>query len=170
MQVLLMRHGEAVDAVGTSMSDEERPLTRNGREELERACRAYATLVAPPDRLLHSPLLRACQSAELLVEALGVDASRVETNEALVPAARPNQILDALQGEVMSGTSCVALVGHEPHLGSLLGLLLTGTEHYALPLRKGMLVRVDIDAPQSLLGRLQLCLTPGDCAQLSPSV
>jgi len=167
MQILLLRHGEAADAaLGSGSADEERALTRQGRDSLRTACRCYDELVAPPERILSSPLLRARQTAEILAEACDVAADHIETTDALVPAARPTLVLDRIQGEALVGARCIAVVGHEPHLGSLLGLLLTGAEHQALPLRKGMLVRVDLEAPQTLLGRLRLCLSPEDCAAL----
>ena len=59
------------------------------------------------------------------------------------------------------------MVGHEPHLGCLLGLLLTGSERTSLPFKKGMLVGVDLDSRSSLLGRLIVAMSTRIAASLS---
>lgn len=159
MHILLLRHGIAADiGQGGTRSDEERPLTEEGNAVLERACRTYARLAGPIDRIVSSPLLRARQTADLFADALG-DAPEREVSELLTPSSRPTAVLDLLQGEAWVNVGAIALVGHEPHLGSLLGLLLTGSERYSVPLGKGMLARVRVDEPRSMLGSLELCLT-----------
>ena len=82
-------------------------------------------------RVLTSPHVRAAQSAQALKDALP-DAA-VGILGALRPGGRPQEILDAL-GE-MRGVEAAALVGHEPDLGRLAGLLAFGGD-LALPLKK----------------------------------
>ena len=159
MRIFLLRHGIAAGlSAGGPRTDNERPLTSKGVEELREACQRYALHLPTPDKIVSSPLLRARQTAEIVARAVRY-AGTLEQSPALVPGARPPSILDALQGEALSGKS-VMLVGHEPHLGGLLGLLVTGSEQVAIPLKKAMLVGVEVEAPRSMLGRLVLCLSP----------
>lgn len=158
MLVYLLRHGDAEDlGLGGARSDEERALTPVGVERLQAACRVYARAMQTVDRIVASPLQRAQQTARILAEALGHERT-LATENLLVPSARPVQALDLLQAEQSSGLAGIALVGHEPHLGNLLGLLVTGSDRASIPLKKGMLVGVDLERGHSMLGRLVLCL------------
>ena len=159
MRIFLLRHGIAARlSTGGPRTDDERPLTAEGREKMTEASNYYARHLPIPDKIISSPLLRARQTAEILsraVEYKGV----IEESPVLAPGARPASILDILQGDGLAGVGSVVLVGHEPHLGSLLGLLLTGSEQVSLPLRKGMISGVEVSEPLSMLGRLVLCLS-----------
>jgi len=171
MDILLLRHGEAADPNPSQSTDEARPLTKAGHAALKAACGTYAKLVPPPERILASPLLRASQSAQLLAEAfVAAGAEPTDLPEAcdlITPASRPTRILERLHGDALGGTRCIALVGHEPHLGNLLGLLLTGSQQYPLPFRKGMLAWVRLESAQTMLGRLRLCLDVDAAAKLT---
>ncbi len=158
MRIFLLRHGIAAGLSAGARTDNERPLTAAGVEELREACDRYALHLATPDRILSRPLLRARQTAEIVSRAVRYTGT-IEQSPALVPGARPPSILDDLQGEALTGKS-IMLVGHEPHMGSLLGLLVTGSEQVAIPLKQAMLVGVEVQAPRSMLGRLVLCLSP----------
>lgn len=157
MRILLLRHGDAADLGAGITRDAERPLTREGIQKLTAAAATYARLVETPERLLASPRRRARESAEILARATGFHG-RIESDESLHPESDPDLVLSLLHGEVQSGRGSIALVGHEPHLGALLGLLVTGIQHAAIPLKKGMLVAVDLEESTSLVGRLVLAI------------
>lgn len=156
MRVYLLRHGIAED-YSPSGTDADRSLTAEGVQRLELACNAYRRLVRPPLQILASPLRRAQETAAVLARVLG-QHQETSLTEALTPAAPVAQVLERLQRELLSGTEAIALVGHEPHLGNLLGLLLTGSERASVPLKRGMMVGLEIDAPQSMLARLTFAL------------
>jgi phosphohistidine phosphatase len=159
MLVYLLRHGDAEELGGGGpRTDEERKLTAAGVEKLRFACALYRRAIKSVDRIVSSPLVRAVESAQILAEALR-DGCQVERSELLVPSARPVRALELLQGEVAAGTGTVVLVGHEPHLGNLLGLLLTGSDRACVPLKKGMLVGVELDGDLGMHGRLLFCMT-----------
>ena len=161
MLVYLLRHGIAADlAPRGPQTDEERPLTAAGREKLTAACSTYASVATCPTRILASPLIRAQQTARVFADATGFDGE-IESEPVLVPGARPLAILDTLRAELLSGASAIALVGHEPHLGGLLGLLLTGGERISIPLRKGMLVGVQLSEHQTMIGDLKFAIGQG---------
>jgi phosphohistidine phosphatase len=135
MQLHLVRHGLAEDAAGGP--DEQRALTRKGRERFEREVAALGRVGVRFDRLYHSPMLRAVQTAELLAPLL--DGESVVTPLLAEPPGP--ELLASLQGER------VALVGHQPWLGELLSVLLVGTPEHggAFELRKGAVVWLEGD-------------------------
>ena len=152
MIVWLLRHGVAADPT-PGQADAQRPLTAEGVERLRRAGKGYKRVVGGLDLLLASPLLRAQQTAQLFAKALHATVPIVTAPE-LVPDARPLAALERLQCELQAGRTDIACVGHEPQLGCLLGLLLTGSERAPIPLKRGMLVGVDVESSASMLGRL----------------
>ncbi|MBL8755086.1 MAG: phosphohistidine phosphatase SixA [Planctomycetes bacterium] len=156
MHIYLLRHGIAEDG-GPSVPDHARALTEEGWKRLRKAAPAWRRLVPPPDRLWVSPLRRAQETAEVLREAVGF-RGELRTDEGLVPHASPNTLLAMLEAESLSRTGAVALVGHEPHLGYLLGLLLTGHPRHPVPLKKGMLVGVETESIASMVGTLRFAL------------
>jgi len=79
-------------------------------------------LVPELDALLHSPLKRAAQTAELL--AMQWPATSVDACPALRDIADPTAVVAALPP--LSG-GIVALVGHEPSLSSFAAWLTDGT-------------------------------------------
>jgi phosphohistidine phosphatase len=164
VHIYLLRHGIAEDG-GPSLPDHARALTEEGWKRLRKAASAWRRLVPPPDQVWVSPLRRAQETAEVLREAVGFRGA-VRTEDALVPNAAPNAVLAMLEAESLSGTGAVALVGHEPHLGYLLGLLLTGHARHPVPLKKGMLVGIETESIASMVGTLRFALGQKSAAEL----
>jgi phosphohistidine phosphatase len=120
MMIYLMRHADAV-------SDEEnpvRPLSRKGREQVERVCLALAKVPGfKPSQIWHSPLARSRETAELLAKGLGLQVPVM-----LVKGITPDDDPTAIAGVLEASEADIALVGHEPHLGVLASLLVHGPE------------------------------------------
>src|SRR5262245_36510976 len=165
MHIYLLRHGIAEDASAT-VHDRDRALTDEGRKRLQRAGAAWQQLVEGPELVIVSPLRRAIETAAVFTEAVRFSGQpRIE--DALVPDAPPALCTSLLEGENYSGTKSVALIGHEPNLGYLLGLLLTGHPRQPIPLKKGMLVGVETESSACLLAALRFSLTQKVAAQLA---
>lgn len=159
MLVYLVRHAVAAElSADGPRTDADRPLTEEGIERFREAARCYANLMVEPDRIVSSPLLRAKQTADLLVEALGFPGA-LEESEHLVYSAAPTRAVGVLQAELMANSESIVLVGHEPHLGTLLGLLLSGSDRAPMPLSKGMCAAVEIREPQNMVGKLRFALS-----------
>ena len=121
MRIFLLRHGIAANVSASGpRTDEERPLTAEGRELMQAACKHYARHVAIPDRIISSPLLRARQTAKILSQAVNFQGV-VEQVAELEPGARPTTILNSLQGDALEGRESVVLVGHERAFGTQKG-------------------------------------------------
>lgn len=132
MEVLLIRHAIAVDH-DAAPSDAERPLTRRGIKRFRQAVRGLAHLGLTLDHVLHSPWLRAVQTAELLAPVLAGKPERVLQPTPLLTET-PGDALLAL-AEQFPADACIAYVGHEPWMGEQLSLLTTGTIAHADHLR-----------------------------------
>lgn len=124
MRLTLIRHAIAEDA-HAGLRDAERALTREGRERFEKEVRGLARLGFEFERVVHSPLRRARETAELLVPLF---PGELETS-ALLAQAPDEELVASLSGAKL------ALVGHEPWLTQLAGLLI-GTP-FGLELKKG---------------------------------
>src|SRR5258707_7712766 len=136
MELLVIRHGEAMDKeefAKTGKSDDLRPLTSAGMEEMKEIARGLRELVKKIDLLATSPLVRAVQTAEIVGAAYDVPVS--ETTTALSPDSQPEEFEKWCAD--FSDAKRIAVVGHEPHLTMLVTWLLTGEEDPILELKKG---------------------------------
>lgn len=119
MQILLVRHGDAVDH--GARTDGERWLTPKGRLTTRAVAAALSAEQIVPTRIFTSPLVRAVQTSEILAAEYGFNGP-FEVLPSLVPNGDPKQVIVALDG--LEGESTVALVGHEPSVSTLAGQLL----------------------------------------------
>ena len=71
MQLLIVRHGIAVERGTPGIPDDDRPLTPEGEKKFKQAARGIARALDKPYAILTSPLPRAHRTAELLAEAFG---------------------------------------------------------------------------------------------------
>ena len=156
MWIYLLRHGIADDpGLG---SDEERRITDEGLARLTAAAISWQKLVPTPQMVLTSPYRRARETAGVFAEAVGYQGE-LRDDARLVPHGSTAETLALLEGELLSQTQSVALVGHEPHLGYLLGSLLTGHAHLSVPLGRGMLVGLETESTTNVIAGLRFSLT-----------
>ena len=160
MNLYLMRHGIALPADDPSVSDDrERPLTQKGIKRMRKAARGVRRLKIPFDAVLTSPLVRARQTADIIADALGIEA-RVEEISGLAPENTVEQLMFGLTR--YHDREHLLLVGHEPLLSDALSHLLDLRQPSTvrIELKKGSLCRVEVDAPPAASpGRLHWLLT-----------
>lgn len=154
MHIYVIRHAIAEDQ-SPDGTDFGRPLSEDGIRKFERAVKGLGRIEVSFDRILHSPLRRAVETAELLVPRL---AEGGETAVCAELAEAPSKaLLTRIVGE------SVALVGHEPWLAETVAWLLTGNREDAhhVPLKRGAVFWLEGEA------------RPGGCtlvAALPPAV
>lgn len=165
VHIYLLRHGIAEDG-GPEVADHDRALTEEGWRRLRKAAPAWRRLVPTPAALLVSPLRRALQTAEVFAEAVDF-TGELQVVDALVPHGAPAVVLSMLEAEALSHTRSAALIGHEPHLGYLLGVLLTGHPRQSVPLKKGMLVGVETESSASMIATLRFALSQKSAGELA---
>lgn len=155
MQIVIIRHGIAQDAEAFAKSagqdDAMRPLTKEGRRKMRKAAKGLTKLVPSLTLIASSPLTRAGQTAQIVSEAY--DGVRVVQIGALSPRKSPAALLEWLNAHPPDAT--VALVGHEPHLGTFLCWLLTGLQESFVVLKKGGVAMVEVPTPVAA-GRAKL--------------
>jgi len=115
-----MRHGPALPVGEGIRSDAERPLSVEGRRQVERIARQLLRSGVRPARILSSPLTRAVETARLMraCAAPGVEA---EERPTLRPGSGVQKVWRLL-GEKPAAES-VLVVGHQPDLGGMLQAL-----------------------------------------------
>jgi phosphohistidine phosphatase len=151
----LVRHAAAQDA-RPGHSDADRALTPDGIRKFRRAARGIVRVVAPlpPRVILTSPLVRARQTAELLVEAFAEAKLKIELRG--LPALGPSGSLAKLLPAARAQDTLA--VGHEPLFSTWIGELCFGAPG-ELELKKGALAAVELLTGQR--GRLLYLLPPG---------
>ena len=140
MEIWVLRHAKAEEG-GPGTPDEERALTPGARETMRSVAKAIARLGPNLDAILTSPLLRARQTAEPVARALSLHDDLIESS-ALSPEADPKEILREIEKRRLGR---VLVVGHMPHLGSLVGYLLTGRSNSPIEIKKGALARIEFE-------------------------
>jgi phosphohistidine phosphatase len=119
LRLYLIRHAHAEDGFDDAM----RPLSARGRKQIRAIARSLRSSEDfAPVEIWHSPLLRARDTAVLLVDRLKLPAK-------LCPAAGLTSGDDPaiMATKLRTRRESLALVGHEPHLSALASLLVAGS-------------------------------------------
>lgn len=149
MKLYFLRHGQA-NWEQWDRPDDERPLTKKGRKEVESIASALKTLKVRPDEILTSPLPRASETAQIVADRLNLDP-------VVTPLLAPGFGLHSLR-QLLSDhpERDLMLVGHEPDFSLALAQLTGGTVRMA----KAGLARVDVENPAELRGELVWLIPP----------
>lgn len=159
MDLYLVRHAIAEERDPLRWPDDrQRPLSEDGLVKFEAAARGLRRVVPEVEVLLSSPLVRARQTAAILVERTGWPVPRII--EAAAPETTPEETIGALRA--FSGTRSLAIVGHEPHLSALTTLLIAGDAAVpAVQFRKGGIALIKLaQDPRPAGGTLRWLLPP----------
>jgi phosphohistidine phosphatase len=155
MNLYLLRHGIAVVRDDLDFKrDAERPLTPEGNRQLRQNAAAMRKMGLRFDLILSSPYLRAKQTAEIVAKSLKQQKKLAFSNE-LTPGGNPRVLIQHLNA-AHPKPKAVLLVGHEPYLSRLIGLLTTGETNLGMDLKKGGLCKLETEE-----------LSHGRCATLA---
>jgi phosphohistidine phosphatase len=159
MRVLLVRHGIAHDRADPDCPpDADRGLTLEGRQRTKK-CMAVAARFTSVTRVLSSPYARARQTAELLLDARGLDGSSLVLSDALMPDAPAYAVFQLLHAFIASDVE-VACVGHAPHLDHMIALALANAKTPFTSLKKAGLAMLELDALPRASGELLWMMPP----------
>lgn len=124
MHVYLVRHAIAYERDRKRWPDDAlRPLTPAGVRQFREAAAGIARSIPRPERVLVSPLVRARQTADILAQLAGWPLAQVAPE--LEPGRPVKRALAAVRDQEVEE---LALVGHEPHLTTLLGASVAGRD------------------------------------------
>lgn len=153
MKLWLLRHGEAEPSRGR---DADRQLTVYGRQQVQAIARHLQEQTL--DQILSSPYIRARQTTEVLLEALGLDQSPL-----LAPWLVPDEPVQAAvrQLDGLHGGT-ILLVTHQPLVGLLGSWLCHGSLDHPLPMGTASLACLEGDFAVAGLMRLQALYHPQD--------
>jgi phosphohistidine phosphatase len=157
MKLYVFRHGEAED-IGKNgvLIDEARRLTEKGRSDAEKMGAYLKSKNRKANLLIHSPLVRAAQTAEIISAQLGCERKEVKELSTDYGVRTYMEVLKAHQQ-----IDYLALVGHQPTLSKFISTLATGEQHLQIQFEPCSLAILRI-APASMSGELQLVLSPND--------
>ena len=138
MELYLLRHADADTMAET---DDARLLSEKGEGQGKKVARFCDAHRIAPARVLSSPVLRALQTAEIVVAHLGLELTVAPW---LACGMRPAEALKNLQE--YAGEAAVMIVGHEPDFSGLAAHLagLPSGEH--IEIRKASLTRLTVTA------------------------
>jgi len=119
-RVYLMRHGHSPTTQEAGVrTDALRPLSAKGRGDAERVARELARRGARPALVLHSPLLRAAQTAAAAAATLGASPEKLQALDNTLPA---DEAFAALRARA-AGVDEALAVGHQPQVGEIAAFL-----------------------------------------------
>jgi phosphohistidine phosphatase len=158
LKVYVLRHGQAGNSLDEPGKDAARPLTPDGRREILQIATSLKSLDVGLDLIASSPLKRALETAQLVAKKLGKTKSLQQWEE-LKPAGDHDTLYKRLSD--LKADSQILLVGHEPHLSSLIGEIISGSQNVRLVLKKGGIAKIDLDQIRpKASGDLVWLLTP----------
>ena len=166
MDVYVLRHGVADERDFQKYPDDDlRPLIPEGIDKLTRQAKGLKAVGFAVDLVISSPLVRAVQTAEVVMASLEI-AGELAYSETLVPEAHPYLLLEELASKHRD-VEKVMVVGHEPHMSSFVSMAVTGDPNGLIRLKKGALCKLRIprlDGVRS--GWLEWLMTPEQMIKL----
>ena len=119
--------------------DELRPLSDKGEKQADRLGRFLAEVGFTPDAIITSPKVRAAQTADRVARHLGLAVTVDERLAYGFDLAATEAVLHDAGDPVRP-----VLVGHDPDFTELVETL-TGSS--AVTMRKGAIIRIDVERP-----------------------
>jgi phosphohistidine phosphatase len=141
IDVYFIRHGIAADPAEYDQ-DRDRPLVAKGRKKTAAVAQRLREIGLHFDEILTSPLVRAQQTAEILLER-GL-TSQLTVTESLSPDGGFQDWLTWLKTWQSPEHCTVALVGHQPDLGQWAERLVWGDAQQKLVLKKAGIIGVTV--------------------------
>jgi len=138
MRLYFLRHGRAVARDEWGGDDAQRPLTEDGVELVRAEADSLRRMALDPTVIITSPLVRAVQTADIVVERLDL-SGRLLHDDRMAAGLD----LDTLQELVRENDHAAAIlfVGHEPDFSEIISGLTGGK---SIVMKKGALARVDL--------------------------
>jgi phosphohistidine phosphatase len=167
VKLLVVRHAKAEErsrVPSFKKKDASRRLTGTGRKQMRKVVKGLRKIAPDIDVLATSPLVRARETADILADIFGV--SDISEQKWLGPNADKRALIDWLRDQAQDAT--VAVVGHEPHLSAIAGLLVCGKDRSLIALKKGACCLIEFeDAPAAGGGVLLWLLQPSELREIA---
>jgi phosphohistidine phosphatase len=144
MELIIVRHADAGDRDARKYpDDDERPLSAKGKRVMARVARGMKRAGMQIGSICDSGLVRARQTSEIVARRFGIKSSAIRLMKELEPDVAPARTAAALSK--LGPFENLALVGHEPQLGRLVGYLVAGGGQLDVTLKKSGVCRLRAD-------------------------
>ena len=148
-RLYLMRHGHSPTTMEAGVSkDALRPLSDLGRENARWMASELTRMGCAPSLILHSPLLRAVQTAAEVASVLKPAAGR-EVFAAL-DNTRPAEEVERALSERGASVDEVLAIGHQPQIGEIISLLV----QTSFEMRPATIVAIELSPAPRVLGAI----------------
>lgn len=169
MKIYLLRHAKAEPVVSENFdaeADAARVLTPEGIRKMRQIAAGMKAMDLTFDLILSSPYARARQTAEIAAQVLQL-TNRLKFTPNLAAVATPADLVAELCDRHQAASSLL-LVGHEPFLGQLASLLLTGHDVLTVDFKKAGLLALSVEQlKRGKCAVLDWLLTPKQLAALA---
>lgn len=150
MKVWIVRHGKA-EAKSDSGRDEDRALAKRGERQAKWLGKEIARREDRPTRILSSPVLRAIETARLINETLKLPLEESKGLASGKAASVAGELIEGLEDD-----GPWMLVGHNPQLEKLVGVLTEGPGGES-EMKTGQAVLVEVDQESPVGSAQVLC-------------
>jgi phosphohistidine phosphatase len=157
MELYVLRHGKAEVSPSPGREDAGRPLTRQGREEIQRIAAWMLRNRCRFDLIATSPLRRAEETSDIVAEAYNLE-KRLVVWEDLSPGMNFDRLMEQIAS--CDDLSSLLLIGHEPSLSGCIGRIISAGGGAEITLKKGGLARIRNFCPDPASGTLVWLLSP----------
>lgn len=141
MDLYLIRHADAVSRSDPNFTEEDRPLTDKGRDQARALAEALQAHNVQFSAVVSSPLVRARQTAEQMLQHMPGPLAELQFSDHLAPRGKFKKLRRYLLG---LGADSVALIGHEPDLSALAARFM-GSRKAQLELAKAGVAKLRCD-------------------------
>ncbi len=170
MELFVIRHAIAEPlGRGNEFTDEKRALTVEGRNRMREVVKGLIKLRVEFDLILTSPLARAVETAEIIAASMRLSKKDIKQSGNLAPGASAEDLFAEIKGH--AGAEAVALVGHQPDLGSLISRITQSDDGaLSIQLKKGSVCCLNVrETMPTLRGDMMWLLTPKQLRLLAKS-
>ncbi len=161
MELFVIRHAIA-EPLGkeNEFSDEKRALTDEGRTRMREVVKGLVKLGVELDLIMTSPLARAVETAEIVATAVGLSKKEIKQSANLAPGASAAHLFAEIKSQ--AGVEAIALIGHQPDLGSLISRIIQSDGGVlSIQLKKGSVCCLSVsETVPTLRGDMVWLLTP----------
>lgn len=159
MKLYIVRHAIALPRGAPGIKDDDRALTEEGVRRMRQAAAGIYALGWIPQIILSSPLARAWQTAEILIEIFG-KKTKLKNAPSLAPRGSRQELYREINSYDKKYRSLM-LVGHQPSLGEIAGEICWESPAHFVEFKKGGACAIEMENPQNIpKGRLISLLTP----------
>ena len=150
MILYLMQHGKPV----SKDENPERPISEQGSDDIKKVGAFLKKSKFNINEIWHSGKTRARQTAEIFISELGLELDPVERK-----GLSPLDDVDDILPRIKTQKNDLMIVGHLPHLGKLVSMLITDSESVPfVSFQQGCIVCLVRN--EEMKGRIGWMLTP----------